>query len=862
MLVLNLSKGWRPQLLCWRAEKPFLRGADLDAQVEKVKTRGWKPEMRGENDLAYYELPLANVLRSQGEFVNPWKNWGVQGSIAAADRYLAVQPWFDWGTGADCLALARPSNDGQTLEAVAGLLVLHTGSWRRPYNSVPRLKVTDVQTLLELPISCFGLPRPWNPFDTSEEDPSAPASFGRRVWGLIAGSITDYEHLRDWRMRYGFIGLDRYKDWVLSWDMGPVNEGGAGLDAIAEAVDALGGEFRSGLATPQAHYRQAQNDAGVAAACRNALAKDLTQDARERLCAKIAARCYMLSDPDFSARGAGVHLGNPNMPINRGSGLALFATLLPTHPRYAQWIKESASFIDWKLAHNTAPSGAWIEEMGYQQAAVPHLVRALTALKAAGEAPESAIRTAAEIHKYMLALISPRDINQDGKRACEGTGHGGRSRPGSFRPVVDLVQDRDPELAAEFRWAAAELTGENRVPRLADLPGTVLPGFGATLRAHFDTPNETFLLFRQGYNQSHYWMDQGTFKFYAYGELLLPNSGHGYGQPPAGTIRDGRLTFGNDPEWEQNHGRVDSMVLDDARLETVDHLLGRQRFDAKSNPAAARPFDWYRQFLMLKSRSPENPTYLVLRDVLRGEELPSTHWQSWVLSSKDRTTITGNRVTGVSTHDTALDFIFLEPAAIEPRLIDAPRGEGQGRNFPGATQARVDQSPGKGYLLVLYPRKAAMPVPEVQTLAPGVLKIATQEGTDYAFISPDENLSFDNGELSFSGRSGAIRLLGGNVHFAMTAGSGAMGYKGTIVKGDGPFERVIPLAEIGRKTTLEQPAKPAIMMSFHLPEGDIAQVQPGVKRVTFEGGYAYLFDSPTMLSFRDDRRRRSPSISL
>jgi len=51
-------------------------------------------------------------------------------------------------------------------------------------------------------------------------------------------------------------------------------------------------------------------------------------------------------------------------------------------------------------------------------------------------------------------------------------------------------------------------------------------------------------------------------------------------------------------------------------------------------------------------------------------------------------------------------------------------------------------------------------------------------------------------------------------------------------------------------------------MSFHLPEGDIAQVQPGVKRVTFEGGYAYLFDSPTMLSFRDDRRRRSPSISL
>jgi len=30
-------------------------------------------------------------------------------------------------------------------------------------------------------------------------------------------------------------------------------------------------------------------------------------------------------------------------------------------------------------------------------------------------------------------------------------------------------------------------------------------------------------------------------------------------------------------------------------------------------------------------------------------------------------------------------------------------------------------------------------------------------------------------------------------------------------------------------------------------------VQPGVKRVTFEGGYAYLFDSPTMLSFRDGR---------
>src|SRR5262249_25294212 len=80
----------------------------------------------------------------------------------------------------------------------------------------------DIGDVLALPISVR--PTRWSidgaddisPFSNHEHDPDLKPTYGRRVWGLYAGDgIGSAQGL------YGFIGLDRYKDWILEWQENP-----------------------------------------------------------------------------------------------------------------------------------------------------------------------------------------------------------------------------------------------------------------------------------------------------------------------------------------------------------------------------------------------------------------------------------------------------------------------------------------------------------------------------------------------------------------------------------------------------------------------------------------------------------------
>ncbi|MHB9130137.1 MAG: hypothetical protein ACYDBB_03480 [Armatimonadota bacterium] len=912
ILAINLSKGWQPELLGWKANRPYKQCPEIDQQAAKIKARGWNPGG------GYFELPVNAVIDSKlGDYVHPWAAWGGNGPLPPNSVQLTIQPWEDWGPAANYLYLARQADDGKRLANEVGFLTLHTGSWRRPYSSMAHLRTGADGVELALPIGCFGSARPFNPFDSAEEDPGVPLTYGRRVWAMTLAPIENAGQMKNWWLQYGMIGLDRYKDWVLEWedpkgvetsyprtyvnaaevklrqeslDTNPRKAAlqqlylfdptdAKGKVSANKAIGLIGQRVNECSQAIVSTFRQAQVDNGVIPYCDDALAwPNLPPEQRTALRARIAGMCYVLSDPDFNPRGLGAHLGNPNMPINRYMGFPQYAALIPTHPRYQTWMKDAVAYMDWKLADNTSPNGAWREEQAYQQASVPHAMEALLALSHAGLATPDMLEHARAIHRQMLAVLSPPELNEKGLRYCEGTGNGTRSRGDSMPHAADLLRASDPEMAANLMWAweaAGKSPGAHHImnstcwlpydPSITpaapkDIPGTFLPGMGATARAHFNTPGEAFLLFRQGHNQSHYDMDQGTFKLYAYGEQMMPNSALGYNLAPAGTTQHALISFGT-PEWWNNHGRADSMVVDYAYLTTVDHLLGRQHFDLKSRRynqdkavGVKAPFDWYRQFLMMKSRQAENPSYLVLRDTFRGMDLQPSHWNTWVIAkSKENVETRQNVVTVTTPQDNRLDMVFLEPTAINPKVLWTGVTGGAGCGFPptGAANVSIDQQAGKGYLAVIYPRRANMPTPQTESPAPGVLKVTTPEGTDWVFLSPDEPITFDNGEVSFTGRTGSVRIFNDEVHLVLAAGEGKVGYKGTVVKGFGPIEQIIPVAKLTQPATFDQPAPTSTAIAVKV-DGERKTIQPGVSKVTLADGFAYLFDSPTVLDFAAD----------
>ena len=162
-------------------------------------------------------------------------------------------------------------------------------------------------------------------------------------------------------------------------------------------------------------------------------------------------------------------------------------------------------------------------------------------------------------------------------------------------------------------------------PRRQD---SVLAGFGGVLRAHSDNAEETCAMLRQGYTQSHWNPDQGTFVLYARGACLCPPTGWGY-SGTQGICHDSRICFGA-PLADHEHGRVDTNIEDYGSTAGVGYLLGRQTFKKRWDKTGTLQgdFDWSRQVLMLRSTRPAGANYVVVRDSTQGSDtLPSWWYQ-------------------------------------------------------------------------------------------------------------------------------------------------------------------------------------------------------------------------------------------
>ncbi len=141
----------------------------------------------------------------------------------------------------------------------------------------------------------------------------------------------------------------------------------------------------------------------------------------------------------------------------------------------------------------------------------------------------------------------------------------------------------------------------------------------------------------------------------------------------------------------------------------------------------------------------------------------------------------------------------------------------------------------------------------MESLVPGVMKITTPEGTDYVFMSPDEDITFKNADVSFRGRCGAIRIFKDQVDLVQASSVGQLQYHSALTGGIGPVEELFTRAEAEAvKTTVVSNGYTPLSKLPVTVTGERTELQPGVTRVTMKDGMAWLFDSPTVLDFQQD----------
>jgi hypothetical protein len=917
--VLSLNEGWRPDTALWVADRL--------PPGKQVRVR----DRRIEHDTCMWQEAL---------------------DFTGDRQHTQLYPAMDWGPKAQWYGVFRA--DGEADSPWVGVMTQHTGAWRLPDQSLSPLQWTrDGEVLVKFRTSVNLNGCPQNPFSTAEIDPALPQTLGRRLWALVLGrrpgtradGSLDYDALDFHRSYTGFITLNDYKDWTLTWDTQEVSrprvfatpESLAQLKAnlarcpgaeqikdfslltqdadtaLAEAnraLAALDGRLRS-LDYFWTHYRQAQMDYDPVFYADSALtSRDLPEELRRRIMAKTAAMCYMLTNADFNPRGAGVHLGNPNMAINRYMGLPLYTALIPDHPLARQWLDEAARYVKWKISFNvTSGGGTFRENPGYATYG-PSLFCLAAAIALRNEGYDlDHFEPLKDWGRYFEAIDTPPTPPRGQYRPALMDWLGGRSvrvLPGfgngpdvaggqTYMLLAQLTARSDPTFAARMQNNWQEAGGYQGSadcmqpffwfwwdPDVGSTPAArtdqMLTGFGGILRAHADSPEETYVALRQGYTQSHWNPDQGTFVLYARGACLCPPTGWGY-SGTEGICHDSRICFGQ-PLADHEHGRVDTNVVDYGFNPSVSYLLGRQTFKQRWDPTKTlqNDFDWSRQVLMVRSSRVEGPNYVLVRDTTQGDcPLPSW-WYQWLVAPRDQVQVVPGGVHVEAAEGVKLEVIFLEPTGAEV-TVKGTKVAGFQEDY---SQISVAQGPNAGYLTLFYPyREGEAPPGKVERLGEGIVRVTTQESQDYLFCAVDEPVVYQDDLVDINAAAGAIRIFPDRVVLVNASGApGSVGYRGVVAQGVGPFEYSTEVAparpqtvKVGRQLVPLDPAAPGReMVSTGWPglQGRVAQegkrttytatagagtVADGAFYVKGEAPFV-LTHEPGLITLRTDGRRR------
>ena len=865
LLMLDLHAGWTPQHTGWvtgageERMPPFRRAAFADHVASKRKA-------------AAEAAPVGGVGKAP-------RSWEPEKSLVLLSRTAPAGKWGGYVGGIGVWDGAEPG-EGRTM----ALMPLSAGSWRRTM-VLNAWHKDGAGIAVGLPLSVrhtrwsLDIADDFSPFSTHEHDEGLPRTYGRRVWGLYVG-----RQPAEAQAQFGYIGLDRYKDWTLDWPdtvgakaypggfFSPAHVerlrkalgrhpdrdylktwylfSGKAEDAVRHAERVIKqlkkpyGEnnfHRVGLSG----YRKSQffvfaNLAEDALAC-----PELPADLRRELRLRVALYAHVFSDPDLNPRGSGVHLGNNNMTINRTLALTYFAGLLPDHPRYRYWMDRARAYAEFKLATQTAQCGTWVACPTYQLYSPTRTLNITqNILRNRGIADLGDTPHLANTLRYLANLTMP-DPRFDGHRILPGMGNSGNQVENVWGFAMAAVADRDPKLAGWLRFVNRLANGDmplepgpnshdKRTPHplyyLPDVPESpeplttaFFPAYGVMFRAHFDTPGETAMLFRAGMNWSHWDTDALNLVLYAKGAPLSPGTGYQYYSGPAtqgNAIYHNRVKVGR-RDLQEVFGRVDAAVADYGFGPSADYAVADRYYPPELFKDGKGEMRWRRHVLFLTSPEPEGTSYFVLRDTFpfgsaqgRPGGESRRKWWTWLnLGTAGRIAVDGkafdnagaplNKVVaegempklrgqsvemrtafGVST------WLWMpEPRDVRIRMtFDYPAQPSKETK----TLVEIPAGPGQGFHHVIWPRKDGTATPKCAALGKGVLAVTTEESTDTIFVG-DAPFAWSRDGVEFTGKAGAVRVFRDRVALCLNSGSGRVGYKGHVVEGHGPFERVVRL---------------------------------------------------------------------
>jgi hypothetical protein len=875
-LLLGLGEGWQPEQIGITANEQT-QVQPLAPYLEKKLTEGNKI--------------VGNVSSSMPpEIAKPGDGYTLLEKITATGT---------WGPKTGIDLRAKDAASGR--ESIISVMPAFHGSWRRALALTAwHDPARGVQ--LALPISMrpihwyLELSDDQSPFCSHEHDPELPATYGRRMWALgfdipnvalqlwpafkksltepgYQGKITD--PIVKTRAVLSYIGLDRYKEWIIDWpetakasDYPRAYATPALAARLKKTLDQhpdkallgklyiINGKPESAVDSAKAFINLAKNPyvndwqacgltayiaaysfhfaiyADDALACPE-LPADLRKDVRRYL----ALYSYLFAEPDRNPRGAGMHLGNPNMPIGRTEALAEFAPILPDHPQYTYWTTQLRDYTAWKLAAMTDPGGAWFEPPTYQMYGPTRaLALAQFILKNSGTADLAKEGWHAKALMYNANLTMP-DVRFKGWRILPGMGNSGNTLEAVWGHAVGVVEQADPDTAGYFQYMHRLASGNRKVSGggegtgyttmlLPDVPEkprplttTFITGYGVAFRAHYGTPDETAMLFRCGYNKSHWDMDDLNTILYGKGAPLSPGTGYQYYYGPAiqnNAITHNRVKVGKLDAGEP-FGRCENTIQDYGFGTNVDYAVGREYYPPEYSDEVkdgkmvrkGEEMEWRRHVLFLKSPNPAGANYFVLRDTFPGGKDRPTWWHWLNLDGPEMIQHNGNTIEMKTKYGAGTWFWFTRAYPgkvvttfdynVAPNYHHRAFWKEMGVPGPEDKEAKtiyqLAGKPGEDYCYVAYPHKDGEATPQVTQLADGALKVVTAEATDYVFAG-DGPLNINQQDVRFTGKAGAVRVFPDRVVFCMNSGSGQIGYQGYVLEGHAPFERTVKLIDL------------------------------------------------------------------
>ncbi|MCL1857233.1 MAG: hypothetical protein FWF84_06325, partial [Kiritimatiellaeota bacterium] len=558
------------------------------------------------------------------------------------------------------------------------------------------------------------------------------------------------------KLFYGMVGLDRYKDWVLEWvdnrvgvpadtvvyprvflkpsDVQKFRDAVNGDDTFSPDIKAILSHYSLFTGSDETasnevkwvqgqlqrniehiasqvsiHHHHTQDQYGEPIGrAESALAwAGLSLEDRAKIRGQLALLAYLLQDPDVTSAGNGSHHGNPNMGVARLQDRANLVALLPDHPMHETWAKYVAAFMAYKIGTFMAPGGAWYEYgSAYHMHGYGKVIRGLMGVLANGMPPaensrhrsedlchlaETAWRYNREDFDYYLNLWSPVD-SRYGARTVPGMANSATGNDPNVLVAMGPVADKDPEFAANLRWAwetggrMVVRGGSLTIPTMMrpwipakepELKSRSFPGFGVVFRAH-QGEDETCLFLRSGYLWSHWSHDQGNMVLYSKGAVLLPPQPYQYlyvGPNNAAFPDKAYIRFGS-PTNDLPHGWADVGVVASAFAPSVDFAWAAMGFPDWYISPGSRPllggnrpldgddaqtegaFHWNRMVMFMKGKTGKSPNYFVVRDVMTGDGKLTSWFNLTLLGRKGDVAFNGDTVSLATEWPTSLDMIF------------------------------------------------------------------------------------------------------------------------------------------------------------------------------------------------------------